>query len=268
MGWNAKERVAGGKFLDDYDGDSIAAGYTAGQLSAEQSGDGKMKTTHQLFVLWQPRGIDPETEEPYNAQPSWYSMGSKPYEFTGEKFTIEYGDGKTQECYPAVAENSPALIDSSKMGLLTARLDELKYEYGGAEAKTFVGIPAHLMREEYDPSGKKSDKEKKSKKGRDINPSEILMPTKIIEPLPKGAAPKAATKAAATTDDTELVEAILDNIAGKTDADLGAWVKEEKTQLLFPGLKLNAVFKAMKPFEASGKIGKDDKTKKYFVVVQ
>jgi hypothetical protein len=264
MGFDVKDRVKT-ELLDDFDGDSIAAGYCQGEISADQSGTGKLVHTTQLMVLWQPRGINLETEEPYKVQVEWYSMGQKPYELGGEEYDLEMGAEKTKHCYRTVTDG-PKLNISSKMGKLCDRLDELKRPVSGADAAIFVGIPAHLMREPWE-SGDKEGKGRKFKSGQE--PKDFLMPTKLIEPLAKGAAPVStkaavAAQAASTEDDDDAKDMIKGLMDGKIEADIAeAVIKNPRIKAM--GLKSKKIFDLLDSMVANGTMKLDAKTKRYTV---
>ncbi len=236
-GWDAGETTQS-KFLDNFQADSVAAGYCEGTVTV----DGKSKKTHQLFIIWQPRGVD-ENGESYKAQPAWYSMGQKPFVVGGEETIIEYGDEKQQVIYSLIT-SGPKLGEGSKMGQLVDRLKSLGWTVKGADAKVFIGIPATLVREVYDPDAngdinyKKEDKpdKKDRKKSKLDGESEILMPVEIlkggaqatIQPATSEQKAKKDSGGRSSEDLDDIETEFLNSLVGKKSEDIPAIVKNNQ----------------------------------------
>lgn len=264
MGFDMKDRVKT-ELLDDFDADSVAAGYCEGDIPADQSGTGKLVRTHQLMVIWQPRGINPETEGPFKPQVEWYSMGQKTYELGGEEYDLEMGADKSKHCYATVVDG-PKLNISSKMGKLCDRLEELGKPVSGGDAAIFVGISAHIIREEWVQDESKGGRKLKGYR----EPKPTLMPKSLIAPLAKGAAPvaaKASAKAAPATtetDDRDAKDVIKKLIDGHIEADIiDAVVKNPRFKAL--EIKNKKMYDLLDELVASGELVLD-KDKRYTIV--
>lgn len=226
MPWDMKNRVET-QFLDDFDGEVVAAGFTEGFIPAEKTRSGKSVVSHQLALLY--KVLDREA----NDQPSWYSMGGKGFTFGGDVRKVTVGD-KELELYQKVTEG-PELNVNSRMGQLLERLGELGFTPEGDSADALIGLKCHLVREKYESKGRSTlDVER-----------ETLMPTAILG--------QAAAPAAAAED--EAAEILASVIIGKGDKDVADLSKTDRIKAV--GLTPAKIYKALDKMVADGKLVKD-----------
>lgn len=224
--WDMKNRVET-QFLDDFNGEVIAAGFSEGFIPAEKTRSGQAVVSHQLALLW--KVLDQEA----NDQPAWYSMGGKGFTFGGNVKKVTVGD-KELELYEKVTEG-PELNINSRMGQLLGRLEELGFIPEGDSAEAFMGLKCHLMREKYESKGRSTLEVER----------ETLMPTAV---LGKGApAPVAAAE--------EAEEILASVIVGKGEKDVADLSKTDRIKAV--GLTPAKIFKLLDKMVADGKLVKD-----------
>lgn len=228
MPWDMKDREEAA-FLDDFDGEVVKAGFVEGFIPAEKTRTGKGTVSHQLFLLWRP--LDQEA----NDQPAWYSMGGKDFTFGGTVEKVTVGT-REMELYEKVVDG-PKLKTNSRMGLLLGRLEEKGFTPEGDNARAFVGLQCHLMREKYEPGTRSTlDVER-----------ETLMPTAVIG---KGAP---AAPAAAAAEEAE--EILVSVVIGKGDKDVADISKMDRIKAV--GLTPAKIYKVLDKMVAEGKLVKD-----------
>ena len=222
-------------FMSDFDGEVVEAGFLEGFLPGDKTRSGKPIATRQIFLLWRPLDQGDVAD-----QPEWYSMGGKDFVFGGDPKQITIGT-KDIDLFPTVAEG-PELQDNSKAGKLVIRLNELGYPISGGDAKVFIGLCAHLKREQYDPGDRSTI---------DAGSRGTLMPVAILKA--KGTK---ATKAEPVAEESDVDEVLLGVIVGKTDKDMPEIAKNDRVKSL--GLNLAKLFTACDKLLKEGKMKRSE----------
>lgn len=215
---------------EKFKGKCTVAGFVEGFIAETNT------VTKQLFLLWKPN------DEDMNAQPAWYSMGQREFEFGGEEEEHEIGT-KVQTLYEKIVDGDQ-ITKTSWVGLLFDRFDELGFEVKGSSARQFIGVEADLEREDYPQKGKKLD-----------NVGDNIMPVKIIGAKKSGGKDEPAAGDGDTVDESEIDDIIIAAIDGKTDKDIPAILKEPRMKAT--GLKAPKVFKRLDALVESGRLTKD-----------
>jgi len=223
-------------FMSDFDGEVVEAGFLEGFLPGDKTRSGKPIATRQIFLLWRPLDQGDVAD-----QPEWYSMGGKDFVFGGEPKQITIGT-KDIDLFPTVAEG-PELQDNSKAGKLVIRLNELGYPISGGDARVFMGLRAHLIREQYDPGDRSTI---------DAGSRGTLMPVAILE-----AKRTKVTKAATLeVEEVDVAEVLVSLIVGKTDKDMPEIAKNDRVKSL--GLNLAKLFTACDKLLKEGKMKRSE----------